>query len=596
MLNLLQPVWQQHSHVKKALTDTRWKYRAARQCMELIDRIKSLGFRHDLHSQRDEFMRQISWMIENGMSSHLLSILSQLCELEIIDNASVVNVREFFVQQQQLSQAFENFFLFWSAACVRLYESAILTLEDQKYWALVELEKALQDGRFTTGAHRYHHILVDEFQDINALDLNLLKAIAKINKTELCILGDDDQAIYEWRGATPEFILKPETYLSPEYHTYTLEVNYRSPRNIVQLSQQLIQNNKRRVAKNVKAAQNLDACVEVISMPALQASVEHVRRFVKELIANENIKNIAIIGRKRSQIIPYQIVFAGDDIPFYAAEDLHVLLSEAFDDLKSMLLLKVQQADKPLPLGPDPIKALLKLCDKVKQYPLNKQDRASLRTYLANKNPRTLVQSLEALYHYQGPLKGENVSGEMSARFYEALKEFIEADTVAAAVRVISDNFKGLQKDYGKSIDDIFYADPPFSYLSDYAERYGNDYVAFYQDIEKAIATLARIPNTEEDEAWHNETWKCRLHLMTALRAKGKEFDVAIILDCNQGVWPSQLARTEEELEAERRLFYVAITRVRKHLLLITNQRMFGELATPSPYLKEMSLSTSLSS
>ncbi len=102
-------------------------------------------------------------------------------------------------------------------------------------------------------------------------------------------------------------------------------------------------------------------------------------------------------------------------------------------------------------------------------------------------------------------------------------------------------------------------------------------------------ASLARIP-PEDDEANADESWKLPLHLMTALRAKGKEFDAVIVLDANDGIWPSKLAKTEEELEQERRLFYVAMTRARKYLYFLVDDTILGESATASPYLAEMGL------
>lgn len=177
----------------------------------------------------------------------------------------------------------------------------------------------------------------------------------------------------------------------------------------------------------------------------------------------------------------------------------------------------------------------------------------------------------------------------MSIKFATAIARLMEAKTVSETIEAISENFDGLHKDYGKSLDDIFYADPPFLYMSDYAERYGNDYKAFYSDIEKAIATLARIPSEDESEEVE-ESWKLPLHLMTALRAKGKEYDVVFILDANQDIWPSKFADTEEKLEQERRLFYVAFTRARKQVHILVNESILGEPVLPTPYLQEMGL------
>lgn len=366
-----------------------------------------------------------------------------------------------------------------------------------------------------------------------------------------------------------------------------LGVNYRSPRNIVALSQELIQYNRRRVEKHVTARLDADAQVTVRVMPTLESSVRHVHQEVDRLLALPQRRRIAIIGRKRSQIIPYQIVFASAGIDFCAPEDLNILLSTAFEELKALLVLKAKAAE-PLPFGPDPVEGILKLCDKVKRYPLSRKDRGSVRAFLASVKPKSVLHAMEALYHYDGPLKGPNTGSQTAARFYGAIKRLIEAGSVDQAIRAISDEFDGLQKDYGKSLDDIFYADPPFLYLSEFAARYGSDYGAFLGDVQSAISSLAQPPNDASDDS--DPVWKRPLHLMTALRAKGKEFDDVFILDCNQGIWPSKLAQSEEELEAERRLFYVAVTRARQSLTLMANDRMFDEVAVPSQYLREMRL------
>lgn len=577
--NDLQQIWQRHDAMQAVLTDSRLKFRATKELMNKIDLLKGLGFRHDKHADLSSFKKHLKWIAQAGLDSHMATFFEWLKDLEIIDDA--VN------EKALISQAFERFMLFWVEAVAHIYRSAKLSLEDQKYWGLVEMEKALKDRKFTTGVARYHHIIVDEFQDINALDLNLLNVIAKLNKSSLCIVGDDDQAIYEWRGASPDFILKPTEFVGNEYATHILQTNYRCPKNIVAHSQNLIKHNRRRVDKAVCAASNETAKIEIVPCQSVEHSVGYVLNLVKDLLENDEIKTIALISRKRSQIIPYQIVFASADVPFFAAEDLNVMLSHAFDELKQLLILKVQYKAK-VPFAPDPVESLLKLCDKVKKYPLKKEDRAQIKKHLLASHPRSLEEALSSFYNYTGALKGENHDGAMTSDFYQSIRDFFLAHSVASAIQVLSDQFDGLRKDYGKSQDDIFYADPSFLYLSAYAERYGDDYAAFYDDVEKAIATLVR-ENPDDDDSL-DEGWKRKLHLMTALRAKGKEFDMVIILDCNQGIWPSKLANTDAQLEAERRVFYVAFTRAKKHVVLMVNNKMFNESAFPSQYIMEMKL------
>jgi len=156
---------------------------------------------------------------------------------------------------------------------------------------------------------------------------------------------------------------------------------------------------------------------------------------------------------------------------------------------------------------------------------------------------------------------------------------------------VLGEDFKGFSKDYGKaqSLEDIFYIDPPFLHLADYAQRYGTDYNAFLDDMEEAIDYLqvAPVMDTEEERDVDEDQ---PIHLMTALRAKGKEYDTVVVLDAIDGIWPSKLAVTEEEKDQERRLFYVAVTRTMSRLFIIANKTMLGACTDRSPYIDEMGL------
>ena len=108
-------------------------------------------------------------------------------------------------------------------------------------------------------------------------------------------------------------------------------------------------------------------------------------------------------------------------------------------------------------------------------------------------------------------------------------------------------------------------------------------------DIQLARDTLARLPADEAEGA--DDVWTRPVHLMTALRAKGKEFDTVIILDANDGIWPSKQAETSAQKEQERRLFYVAMTRAKKKLLITVSGRIGEQIGMPSPYLAEAAIS-----
>jgi len=583
IFNILQPIWKIHPSICYLLENTRAKGWTAKTLMDLIDFLKSLGFRHDQHDKFGRFKKHIEWLIKAGLKNHVLAFFKHLENLGIINNIDRYN--DFNLLFEEIHQ---KFMPFWCDATEALYQTSFITLEDQKYWAFLDVENQVNEDKFSSGMHRFQYILVDEFQDINVLDLYLLRAIARFNKTALTIVGDDDQAIFEWRGASPRFILDPDAFLREKYTTYILNSNYRSPRNIVEYSQKLIQNNRHRVRKKIVAQATENAKIKVRVLPSLLHSIDFVVETVQKLLKKKDIKNIAIIGRKRSQIIPYQIIFASKSIPFYAAEDLQLFLSDAFHELKNMLAIKAR-ANLDSFYGIDPVADIIKLCQKVKRYPLSRKDMEGLRRYLLRKKPATLNDALIALSKYNGPLKYDT-TGRMALKYTEAISQFLKTDTVSEAINAISEYFEGLQKDYGKSLEDIFYVDPPFLYLSEYAERYGDDYRAFIRDVEEAIGTLALVPSDDLESVEKEKPWNIPLHLMTALRAKGKEFDVVFILDANQGIWPSKLAKTEDEMEQERRLFYVAFTRARKQLYILVNKTILGEPVLPTPYLAEMGL------
>jgi len=296
---------------------------------------------------------------------------------------------------------------------------------------------------------------------------------------------------------------------------------------------------------------------------------------------------MAIVSRKRAQLIPYQILMAGENLPFYAAEDLQVFLSTAFENLRQMLQVCA------IAKGPHRLVTLVDdvtgLCNQVKRFPLKKAERERVAAHLRAARPRGYGEAISALAGYRGPLKGANEDGSMSRDFASRLQALLAATTVAQAIDVISGNFSGLEKDYGKAAEDIFYADPPFLYLAEFAKRYEDDFGRFLDDLDLAKDTLARLPG-EDDVPAVSDAWTQPVHLMTALRAKGKEFDTVVILDANDGIWPSRHAETQAQKEQERRLFYVAMTRAKQKLVLTLSGRIGDHVAVPSPYLAEAGL------
>jgi DNA helicase-2/ATP-dependent DNA helicase PcrA len=586
--NPLRPIWTKHAKIKQVVEAK--KVIAPKKIMKIMDTLKTLGFDHIAHTNFEQFQEQVSALASQGLLSMFQShVIDELGKLKILDSKVTTKGDEQLISNDR--KVYNNFFRFWREAVSHLIECALFTLEDQKYVAYLDEKEKVEQGMNYKGVTKYDHILVDEFQDINPLDLNLIKAIANRNNAFVTIVGDDDQSLYEWRGATPNYILDPDTYFGRNFATYKLETNYRSPANIVSMSQSLISHNQRRVEKEIKPYLSNKADIDIIKTSGLANQLDVVYNIISPILQDASSSSkVAIVGRIRGQIIPYQIYLASKNIPFCAAEDLQVFLSQAFDKLVDLLALKTrsQIRQNRSAVATD----MLKLCDQVKRYPLSKDDRSKLQYCFLSNKCSTVSEAVEALRAYKGPLKGKKQGDSISTQMADAIAAFVNANSVSKSIEALGDSFDGLQVDIGKAEDDIFYVDPPFASLAEFAVNYKDDFDAFIDDIESAKEKLVHLPPVDEDSssALFSDLWKRPVHLMTALRTKGKEFDYVILLDVIDGVWPNKNATTIEGKEAERRVFYVAFTRVKQKLVVLTSSKFRGKNCNPSPYLAELGI------
>lgn len=571
LTNTLQPIWRDHPTIPAAVTS--YPFKTWKALMDMMDALKSFGFDHEDGSLRGANQR-MEELIDLGLLTHIEELTDELGELGIL-------------RDKRLETFIETMFGFWVEACKALIDQSTFTLEDQKYVAFLDVRRQIAEGRLPSGGARYTHVLVDEFQDINPLDLAFIARIADLHRAQLTIVGDDDQAIFEWRGATPNFILDPDHHFGRKFTTFILERNYRCPRNLVTSSQRLITHNKRRVPKTVIAMQTYDAETEIVRQPSFTENVDEVMKEVRIFLGRDQSgAKLAILSRKRAQLIPYQILMASENVPFCAAEDLQIFLSDAFDKL--IQALQVSIFARSGMRSPTLIDDTVGLCDLVKRYPLKRSEKEALLRHVRLARPKTYDDAANAVEAFEGPLKGPNDDRAVSKSFASAIRAIAHAPTVQRAIEILGSSFSGLGPDYGKSQEDIFFTDPPFFYLSEFAARYGEDFQRFLDDIDLAKSTLIRLPG-EDDETGASDIWRRPVHLMTALRAKGKEFDTVVILDANDGVWPLR-AKTPAQVESERRLFYVAMTRAKRRLVITVSGRIADQAAIPSPFLAEADL------
>lgn len=578
MKKRLGRAWEKREAIKRAVNKSQ-----GRTIMEAVDGFMALGFDHTRHANMKAFSDRVDSLYDERMAARLINLIDDLNELGVLD----VNTKRLTKRMSQANKRkiYRGFFEFWAEVCASLIERRDFTFEYQKYGAYLLEREDLDNGWFIRANERYTHIFVDEFQDMNPLDIALIKAIAERNKSTLTVSGDDDQAIFEWRGASPEYILSPEKLLGIPFETHALGVNYRSPANISERSQRLIANNSRRVEKDVVAHRKRNA--KIITRKT-NASIDKTLDYVHEKVispARDAGDTVGIIGRTQSQLIPYQIYFASKGVPFCADVDLQVLSSETLRSLLRVLTIKGRAGERLNAY--EAVEMALTLANLAFRYPLNNAEQG-LEKHLSGANPDSLASAINAIRSYRGALYRSNKGGKASAEMANRISAFVDANTVSNALIALDNGFEGLRKDRVKAEDDVFFKDPPIVQLAEYARSYSDDYSAFVNDIERARHELSHAPpaNSEDDDS--EDVWKRAIHLMTAWRAKGKEFDTTVLLDVVDGVWPDWRADTPEKREAERRLFYVAFTRARKTVVMLTGDRSGKH--PDSPYIAELGL------
>ena len=569
--NQLRVVASKSKVISKKIDTKGWGLRNSSKILDLMDAFKTLGMDHRVIKSRAAFEKWHDQMLDGEQKELYLVYIRRLMTLKLVPDGELERVTGKVV--------YDAFVRFHCAACEALEAVNLFTIEDQKYWGWL----ALKDSPRVKGAVRYTQIMVDEFQDINPVDMQFIAAIAKMHNADLTLVGDDDQTIFEWRGATPAYILNPDRYFASvndggPFETFVLERNYRSPKNIVEMAQRLIRHNKDRVAKNVSAVQTVNADVKIIE----DRGFDELAKMIIDDVGNSEIRNIAIISRKKSQLIPYQIIFASQQVDFYAAEDLNIFLTDAFRALTRLISIKMRQSLSYVSRS-EIAEDAVHLINHIHRYPLSRNDTAFLKSELLG----GYFDSYEELVVELAQLSGIGRFKD----FVEAasiLLSFFNATTVEDMLLCVSENFDGFKQDFQKADDDIFYADPPFAELAAFSRRYGSDFTKFSEDVELTVSTLASVVRVADDQEsvseQAKESYVSKLHLMTALRTKGKEFDAVYVLETNADTWPIKKANTKRRLEAERRLFYVAVTRAKKRLVFVKGARK------PSPYLKEMGL------
>lgn len=404
---------------------------------------------------------------------------------------------------------------------------------------------------------KFQYILIDEFQDINPIQYDIVRMLAK-PQDNLFIVGDDDQSIYRFRGARPEIMLHfPEDY--PNAETVTLDINYRSSGAIVRQAGKLIANNEKRFPKNIKASHGQGEAVALREYETVKDELQDVTDGIRACVSEGTpYEEIALLFRTNagSRMAVEQLI--ADNIPFQMRDRLPNL----YDHWISRDILTYLR----IGLGSRRRADFLQICNRPNRY-------------LARDAFESAQVSFEALYEYY---EGK----DWMCRRIEKLEQDLQ--------------LLGRMTPFG-AVNYIRFAMGYEEYLKEYASYRRMKPEEFLERLDE-LQELSRGYRTAEDwfrhieeyretlaeEAKKNQQEKSGVTISTLHSVKGLEYDCVYILDVNEGVMPYQKAVLEEDIEEERRMFYVGMTRARKKLTLCSVKERFDKKTEPSRFLEEI--------
>ncbi|MEK6624142.1 MAG: UvrD-helicase domain-containing protein, partial [Bdellovibrionota bacterium] len=406
-------------------------------------------------------------------------------------------------------------------------------------------------------SRRFRYIMVDEYQDTNALQFELILALTSDHKN-LCVVGDDDQSIYAFRGADITNILSFDKHFS-HAKVIKLEENYRSTQPILELANHVIAQNK------VRKQKTLFSQKQSTELPTLWACghTEHEAQAVVEDVlqywrSGKHLRNVAILYRSKTQVEPFEAQLRMSQIPYNIIGGQKLYDKKEIKDIMSYLTLIYNTRDE-LALR------------RVLNVPHRGIGQATLDKYLALKdnNKSDLFSALESNPHL-GPTKSTGVS-DFTKIIRQAKESFAQKPLPTAMAELIT------QLDYYEYINHE-YKDTPKQ-----AERKRIDVEMFLQTAEqfynyhKQNTTLdlfvekiiLQDSQDEQKNQEDQEDQKNEVSLMTLHSAKGLEFERVYFVGAEEDLLPHKKTITEgTDLSEELRLCYVGITRARQKLIL----------------------------
>lgn len=509
--------------------------------------------------------------------------------------------QDFFLESGRMA---DDYAIITSAVYTRYQEQLKalngMDFDDLLFQAVSLLEKYVDLKHHYS--RKFQYILVDEYQDTNPAQFRLIQALTSLHQN-ICVVGDDDQSIYGWRGADPEHILHFDRYY-PAAKIITLEQNYRSTQTILDAANQVIRQNKKRHSKQLWSNQGEGEPIFLKIVEEDRAEAETVADEILSLattaadgriIQNRRWKEFAILYRSNSQSRLFEDALRMRKIPYKIVGGLSFLERKEIKDLLSYLRLSINPKDD----------ASLR---RILNWPARGIGKSSIET-LSKHSIENRISFFEACHQ----------AAELTPRAAPAIQKFLEKlKTVQSALETALPTPRSLalwaqdlvqQFELKKAIDEE--CDDPTLFarkwenLEELIHALGQLSVQdlMGEESEENITPvlllreyLSRLTleakDEEENEADSKE--KDQVTLLTLHGAKGLEFPIVFLVGLEEGLLPHQRTLNEAtgDLSEERRLCYVGITRAKEKLYITRarNRIRYGKAVprNPSRFLQEI--------
>jgi len=426
---------------------------------------------------------------------------------------------------------------------------------------------------------KFKYLLIDEYQDTNYVQYLIIKKLAALNEN-ICIVGDDAQSIYAFRGANIQNILNFKVDY-PNYKTYKLEQNYRSTSTIVEAANNIIKQNEKQIDKNVWTSNTKGDKIIVVKT----GSDNDEGRLVSNTISDVQMRNqahhkdFAILYRTNAQSRSMEESLRKRNIPYKIYGGLSFYQRKEIKDLLAYYRLCINPNDE-------------EAFKRIINYPTRGIGATTIQRliFFANEKNKSIWEVINHLD--EADININNGTQKKLKEFTLLINNFIvntkkkDAYIVAEEIAKQTGLFNDLYFDKSpegvsrfENIQELLNGIKDFS---ETAEKGTNKLPDFMQDV-----ALLTDQDKETDDDFNKVT------LMTVHAAKGLEFPYVFVVGLEENLFPSMMSgESQENLEEERRLFYVAITRAKKRLFLSFASTRFkwGQFtdSVPSRFISEL--------